>query len=136
MAKSDDRATRPPGELEMSILEVLWERGASTVHEVREGLARERDLAYSTVLTVLRRLEAKGGLTRTKVSRGHVYEAAIDRDTVERVSVRELVGRVFGGSSLDLLMHLVDDEQLAPAELDLIEELVRKRREGRDDSAS
>ena len=119
-----------PGALEMAILDSLWRGGAGTAHEVRDRLAPQRDLAYSTVLTVLRRMEEKGMLSRSKVSRCHVYEAAIDRKEVRRSSLRELLGRCFGGSRDELLLHLVQDEKLAEDELRRLEQLLREPEAG------
>jgi len=119
---------RSPGELELAILDVLWRLGPSTPRQVLDELSAKRELAYSTVLTVLRRLEAKRLARRRRVGRGHVYRAAVAAPAVRRRSVKELLGRFFEGSPAELVMELIRDEQISPAELARIEELIRSHR--------
>ena len=90
----------------MAILEVLWGRGPSTAREVHEQLQESREIAYSTVLTVLRRLEERGQLTREKVSRSHVYQAAVAATDLRRRSLTDLVSRFFGSPG-ELVLHLL-----------------------------
>ncbi len=124
-------APRTPGELEMAILDVLWRRGAGTAHDVRDELAAERSLAYSTVLTVMRRMEEKGMLSRRKESRRHVYEPAVDRTSIRSSSVRDLLRRCFGDSPGELVMHLVEEDGLSAKELQRIEALVSAKKKAR-----
>lgn len=120
-----------PGPLEMEILKVLWEQGPSNVKKVREELLKSRDLAYSTVLTVMRRMEAKGMLLRKKVSRSHVYKAVVDRSSFQKATVSNLVFRLFGGSPGELILHLVREEKISAKELSKIEDLLARRRKGK-----
>jgi predicted transcriptional regulator len=120
------RRRSPPGELGMAILAILWERGPSTAAQVHERLARRR-LSYSTVLTVLRRLEEKGELARSKVSRSHVYQAKVDPRTLQRRSLKEIVARFFGSPGA-LATYLIEDEHLGEDDLRRLEELLRERR--------
>lgn len=124
-------APRTPGELEMAILDVLWRQGAGTAHDVRDELAARRPLAYSTVLTVMRRMEEKGMLTRRKESRRHVYEPAVDRASIRTSSLRDLLKRCFGGSPGELVMHLVEEDELSAKELQKIEALVAAKKKAR-----
>src|SRR5690606_37392037 len=95
---------------EASLMEVLWERGPSTVAEVRDRLAD--DLAYTTVLTILRNLEAKGYITHDEEGRAHRYAAVVDRDLAQRSALRALKRKLFRGSTELLLTRLVSDEKL------------------------
>lgn len=113
-----------PGPLEMKILEVLWEMGPANAKTVRDEIAKDRELAYSTVLTVMRRMEAKGMLRRKKVSRSHVYEAMKDRTAFKKASVRDLLVRFFSGSPSELILHLVKDQKISAKELSKIEDLL------------
>lgn len=119
---------RAPGPLEMAILEILWERGASTARAVHDVLARERALAYSTVLTVLRRMEAKGTLSRRKVSRSHVYEARADKVVFRKKSLSDLLARFFSGSPGKLIAHLVEEKNISADELARIEDLIAEQK--------
>ncbi len=120
--------TRSPGPLEMAILEILWRQGASTARAVHDALSRERTLAYSTVLTVLRRMEAKGTLSRRKVSRSHVYEARTDKSSYRMSSVSDLLARFFSGSPRKLIAHLVEERKISAKELAKIEDLIAQQK--------
>ena len=121
---------RSPGELELAILEVLWRLGPSTPRQVLDELSTHRELAYSTVLTVLRRLEEKRLTRRRRQGRGHIYRAAVAAPAVRRRSIKELLGRFFEGSPAELVMELIRDEEITPAELARIEKLIRSHRRG------
>ncbi|NIN73384.1 MAG: BlaI/MecI/CopY family transcriptional regulator [Gemmatimonadetes bacterium] len=100
---------------ELDVMAVLWERGSATVREVQERL--EPDLAYTTVLTVLRTLEAKGHVRHEPQGRAHRYFATVERDAAGASALRRLVSRVFEGSPEALLTQLVSDEELSEEEL-------------------
>lgn len=114
---------------EASLMDVLWERGPSTVAEVRDHLAD--DLAYTTVLTILRNLEAKGYVRHDEEGRAHRYSAAIDRDAAQRSALRALKQKLFRGSTELLLTRLVSDEKLSATEVERIRQLLETRRKGR-----
>jgi predicted transcriptional regulator len=107
---------------EASLMEVLWEQGPSTVAEVREHL--NDDLAYTTVLTILRNLEAKGFVTHDEEGRAHRYSAAVDRDLAQRSALRALRQKLFRGSTELLLTRLVSDEKLTSGEIARIRQLL------------
>lgn len=115
---------------EAHVMEVLWQRGPSTVAEVREDLPDE--LAYTTVLTVLRTLEGKGYVAHSQEGRAHRYSAAVEHDLARRSALRALSRKLFEGSTELLLTHLVADETLSDAEIRRIKELLdRQSRKGR-----
>ena len=100
---------------ELDVMAVLWERGPSTVSEVRAQL---RDpLAYTTVLTVLRTLEGKGHVAHAEEGRAHRYRPLVAREQAGRSAIRRLLGTVFGGSPELLLTQLVRDRGLSADEL-------------------
>lgn len=107
---------------------VVWELGRATVRDVYERLRERRRLAYTTVMTVMTLLEAKGHLKRTPAGRAYVYESARERQQVLRDLVGEFVDRVFGGAAAPLVSHLVEDRRLTEEEL---EEIARRVREVR-----
>jgi predicted transcriptional regulator len=98
--------------LELQLMQVLWQEGSSSVQEVQKSLAASNDLAYTTVQTVLNTLERKGKVRRSMVGRAFAYEAAISKETILKQAVRELAERMFGGSSEDLVMSLVKSRQV------------------------
>lgn len=112
-------------EREAEIMEVLWMQGASTVAEVRERLKDE--LAYTTVLTMLRNLEAKGYVGHDDAGRAHRYSPRILRAAAQRSALRDLAMKLFNGSSASLLTELVRDETLTPEDIQRIRRLLNAR---------
>jgi predicted transcriptional regulator len=107
---------------ELDVMGVLWERGPSTVAEVRDELAD--DLAYTTVLTVLRVLEAKGRVAHEEEGRAHRYYSLVQRDQAGKSAVRRLVRKLFQGSPEQLLTQLVSDRDVSDADLERMRDLL------------
>lgn len=110
---------------EAELMEILWQRGPSTVAEARAGF--DDDLAYTTVLTMLRTLEAKGYVRHSAEGKAHRYEAVIARDVAQRSALRSLSRKLFKGSIELLLAHLVVDEKLTDAEIKRLKSLLDQR---------
>jgi BlaI family penicillinase repressor len=108
---------------EAQLMHALWDHGPSTVNEVQARLADE--LAYTTVLTMLRKLEAKGYVGHEEEGRAHRYHALIERSAAQEGALRALVSRLFKGSSDALLLHLVSREKLSVKQVQRIEEQLR-----------
>lgn len=117
-------------ERESDIMAVLWAHGPSTVAEVRERLAD--DLAYNTVLTMLRILEEKGYAGHTEEGRAFRYHALVEREEAAESAVSDLVRRLFGGSPSLLLTEVVRQRDLPEEELKQLRELIDHRLEGGD----
>ena len=113
--------------LELQLMQVIWRRGASNVSEVQEGLQQE--LAYTTVQTMLNILERKGKLKRQLEGRAYVYSATVTEAKASSHALRDLVDRMFGGSSEELVMSLIKSKQLDAKQL---AELTRRLEEGED----
>jgi BlaI family penicillinase repressor len=96
-------------------MEVLWDHGPSTVSEVQHRVTD--DLAYTTVLTILRNLEAKGYVGHHADGKAHRYAAAIERDSARRSALRAMADKFFKGSTAQLLSHFVADEKLSTDDL-------------------
>jgi predicted transcriptional regulator len=107
---------------EATLMEILWDRGPSTVAEVRAQLSD--DLAYTTVLTILRNLEGKGYITYEAEGRAHRYAALVDRDAAQRSALQALKQKLFQGSSELLLMRLVAEKDLSKAQIERIQRLL------------
>jgi BlaI family transcriptional regulator, penicillinase repressor len=112
-------------ERESDIMAVLWEHGPSTVAEVRERLAD--DLAYNTVLTMLRVLKAKGYVGHEEEGRAYRFHALVAREAAAESAVRGLVRRMFGGSPYLLLTQLVGQRELPEEELRRLRALIDER---------
>ena len=112
------------GDRELDVMAVLWEHGSGTVAEVRERLTAP--LAYTTVLTILRNLEAKGFVSHEEEGKAHRYRPAVEHRTASRTALGTLLHKLFRGSPELLLTHLVD-EPLAPDELRRLKRLLDER---------
>lgn len=113
------------GERELEVLHKLWQAGPSTVAEVRDKLGD--DLAYTTVLTTLRNLEAKELVTHTVEGRVHRFAAAVPAKTIHESAVSRLLRTVFQGDAIRLVTSLVDREALAPSELRALAVMIEAR---------
>lgn len=96
--------------LELKIMQVIWRRGASTVSDVQSEM--EQPLAYTTVQTMLNILERKGKLERELQGRAYVYRAKVSEEKAIGQSLRDIVDRMFGGSSEELVMSLLKSRQI------------------------
>jgi predicted transcriptional regulator len=101
--------------LELQIMQVIWKRGASNVGAVQEGL--EQQLAYTTVQTMLNILHRKGKLKRKLRGRAYEYSATMTEAKALSHAVRDLVDRMFGGSSEELVMSLIKNRQIDAGEI-------------------
>lgn len=115
------REKNPLTRLELAIMQVIWKQGSGSVTDVQEGL--NQSLAYTTVQTMLNILCRKGKLKRKLNGRAFVYSAAVTEDKALRHAVRDLVDRMFGGSSEELVMSLIKSRDIDPQR---IAELSRK----------
>jgi predicted transcriptional regulator len=117
------------GERELDVMTVLWSAGSGTVAEVLARL--DAALAYTTVLTILRNLEAKGFVRREEEGRAHRYFPKVKKKAERRRAVRRLVDSLFGGSPEALLAQLVSDHALSPEDLQRLARRLAKDEEAR-----
>ena len=110
---------------ELDVMDVLWDLGSATVAEVRERLADE--LAYTTVLTVLRTLEEKGHVGHTEEGKAYRYHALVERQAAGTSVLRRLTRKLFKNSPELLLTHLVSDRDLSEEELQRMRRLLDER---------
>lgn len=114
-----------PTDAELSILGVLWERGASTVREVWEALAKGGSTTgYTTVLKLLQIMTEKGLVRRDESRRAHVYEAAASEGATQRQLVGDLVERAFGGSAARMVLQALSARPATEEELEEIRRLI------------
>ena len=117
-------AKPPLSKSEMEIARVLWQIGPATVREVFEQFPSNRDLNFATVQTYLRRIELKGYATSTLKGRVRTYTASAKPRTVIRDAVGDLVDRLFGGESLPLVRHLIEQREIDDKGLAEIRKLI------------
>jgi BlaI family penicillinase repressor len=117
--------------LEHQIMDALWSRGASSVREVLEAFPEKGRPAYTTVQTMVYRLEEKGAIRRTrKIGNAHIFEAAISRASAQRRLVDELLA-FFGGSSQPVVAHLIESGNLTLDDVKEAEQLLIKLKSGK-----
>jgi BlaI family transcriptional regulator, penicillinase repressor len=111
---------------EARLMNVLWSLGQATVGEVVEALPGRPAASYSTVQTLLRILEDKRYLVHEKVGRAFVYRPIVERRQAQRKALSHLLGRLFNDSPSELVMNVLEDERLDPAELRRLKKLIEK----------
>ena len=111
---------------ELALMKIVWRRRTATVREVYEDLRETRRIAYTTVMTMMNVLAAKGYVTRTKDERAFRYRPAQQERTVVTSMVREFVKRVFDGASRPLLLHLSKDRNLTAKERQELRRLIEE----------
>lgn len=107
-------------------MKVIWPRGQATVREVYDDLKTRRDIAYTTVQTMMNILEAKGHLKRIPGEKAHVYSPVRPQQAVVKSMVRDFVDRVFDGSARPLLVHLLKEKGLTDRERRELQKLLDK----------
>lgn len=121
-------ASEHPTELELAILKVLWQESPRTVEQVREALAAAgRELAYSSVITVMNIMVRKRYLKREKVGRAFTYSSQVEEQGVGRNMLTDLVDRVFDGSAAALMLELLETNDVDAKELAVIRRLIDRK---------
>jgi len=124
-----DQPTYRLGDLQLRIMRVLWKLGPAGVAEVQEELGDR--LAYTTVATMLRKMEDRGLVRHRQQQRRFIYEAAVSDEEVTRSMAHDLVDRLFEGSLADTVSHLLETREVSRRELARLEELIQRRKRRR-----
>jgi predicted transcriptional regulator len=123
--KNSDPGLTP---LELQIMNVLWETGPANVQSVQANL-KGRELAYTTVQTMLNVLHRKGKVKRLLKDRTYIYRPVLSRQKAVSQAVGEMLDRFFGGSADGLVLNLVETRQLTPEKLARIQEIIERPKE-------
>src|SRR5262252_2425404 len=113
-----------PTAAELQILQVLWDRGPSTVREVQEALQAEKALGYTTVLKLMQIMTVKGLVRRNEDQRAHVYEAQQPAEKTKRQLAADMLERVFDGSARELLLHALAAQRSSRKEIEELRNLL------------
>ncbi len=116
------------GSLQKAVMEAVWDLGEATVPQVRDRLDREQMPAYTTVLSVLQKLEKAGWLTHRALGRSYIYLPARSRQEAGETSVRTFIERVFRGDPLQMFQHLLEDQDLSDDDLKTLKTMIDRRR--------
>ena len=120
------------GELQRSVMEVVWELGGATVRDVRKRLKRRKRPAYTTVLTVMQKLEKLGLLRHREEGKTYVYLPTQTLEQAGTNSLRQFIDRVFQGNPLLLFQRLMDDKKLSEEEIAELRKMLNRRRRKED----
>jgi predicted transcriptional regulator len=120
--------TRRLGDLQLKIMKVLWDRSAASVWEVQEALASESGLAYTTVATMLRKMEARRLVRHRSQGRRFIYEPAVTADEVTRNMADDVLERLFDGSLASMVHHLLRARDVSRRELAELEKMIQARK--------
>jgi len=116
------------GDLQLKILQTLWEQGEAAVAHVHHALGGSAKFAYTTVATMLRKMEARGLVTHRAQGRSFVYRAKVAAQEVSRGMADHLVDRLFEGSLTDVVSHLLTTREVSRAELNELERMIAERK--------
>ncbi len=116
------------GDLQLQIMKVLWERQEASVAEVLAALSAHTDLAYTTVATMLRKMEARGLVAHHAEGRSFIYRPGVAAADVSRSMADHLVDRLFEGSLFEAVNHLLTTREVSRAELNRLEKLIAERK--------
>jgi predicted transcriptional regulator len=119
------KSLTPLGETEMEVLHHVWNAGEASVADIRERILKDRKVAYTTIMTVMKNLADKGYLKYRKEGISYIYSAAIDPSNVQYNLVDRLVKKVFHGSPKDLVQALVKNEKLSDEDRNEIKKLIQ-----------
>ena len=119
-----DKTTPRPTDAELAILNVLWERGPSTVREVHEALSQSHDSGYTTILKLMQIMTDKGLVDRDESQRAHVYTSRLGEQRTQRQLLGDLIERAFGGSPAKLVMQALSASKASAEDLRTIRNLL------------
>lgn len=115
-------------ELQLALMQILWQRGEASTAEVAEALRPQRELAHTTVATLLTRLEKRGLLASRREARALIYRPLVAPEAVQRRMLGGLLGNLFGGRPSALLAHLIGNAEVSDEELQAMRRLLAKAR--------
>lgn len=113
-----------PTEAELEILQLLWQRGPSSVREINDELNKTKEVGYTTTLKIMQLMLGKNLLSRTEQGRFHVYEAAVSQEITQKHLLEKFVNSAFGGSTMNLVMQALGNHKASKEELDEIKKLL------------
>ncbi len=126
-ARNSKPERKPLTAAELEMMNVIWRIGPCTVAQVLERIQPQRELAYTSVSTIVRILEQKGYVSSEREGRGHLYAAAVSKESYQARSLKHLLSNVFDGAPSLLVRHLLDSKALTAEELAEIKAMLRKQ---------
>lgn len=112
------------------VMDVVWEFGEATVHQVRDRINEKKNLAYTTILSVMQKLENEGWLKHRADRRTYVYKPTVSREQAGTRSIRQLIDSVFAGKPQAMFEHLLEDDKMSADEVAELRKLINKKQRG------
>ncbi|MAG94666.1 MAG: penicillinase repressor [Planctomycetaceae bacterium] len=123
------QASRHPTELELEILKILWRDGPLTGRGVRDRLAQTRELAYTSVMTIMGIMDDKGYVKRKKSGKTFIYSPRVTEAATKKRMLRDVVDRVYEGSTMSVVVNLLESSDIEPDELKQLRALIKRKSE-------
>lgn len=121
------KAEKPLTEVELELMTLIWDMGEGTIKDVQNALPKDRDLAYTSVATIMKILESKKILKSQKREKAHVFSPLVSRNEYEAASLRHLAQHVFKGNPTSMVVRLLNEADLSAEELKSIKEILTER---------
>jgi predicted transcriptional regulator len=118
---------RPLTEVELELMQIIWRLGECTIRDVHDAISRDRELAYTSVATMMKILEQKGALSSHKKDRAHLFMPKISKTEYEGVSLRHLSNNLFQGSATSMVSRLLNEGDLSADELRSLRKILDAR---------
>ena len=115
-----------PTDKELTILQILWQRGTATVREVHEAMNQNSEVGYTTTLKLMQIMNEKGIVSRTKRGKTHIYRAVLSEENTQQHLLDKLLNTAFKGSAAQMVMQLLDSEKTSKKELEEIRRFIRE----------
>lgn len=115
-----------PTESELEILQIIWEKGQCSVRDVHDVLEKTKDAGYTTTLKLMQIMHDKGLVERDTSAKTHLYKAVITREQAQNTAVNKILSTVFNGSSSQLIMQVLSNQQSSKEELDMIKQYLNQ----------
>jgi BlaI family penicillinase repressor len=115
-----------PTESELEILQIIWEKGQCSVRDVHDVLEKTKDAGYTTTLKLMQIMHDKGLVERDTSAKTHLYKAVITREQAQNTAVNKILATVFNGSSSQLIMQVLSNQQSSKEELDMIKDYLNQ----------
>jgi predicted transcriptional regulator len=115
-----------PTESELEILQIIWEKGQCSVRDVHDVLEKTKDAGYTTTLKLMQIMHDKGLVERDTTAKTHLYKAVITREQAQNTAVNKILSTVFNGSSSQLIMQVLSNQQSSKEELDMIKDYLNQ----------
>ena len=124
--------TFQPSDAELEILQILWEYQPASVRLVHEKICEQREVGYTTVLTVLQRMTKKKLVERIKEGKSHLYRAVPREEQIQQNLVQRLLKTAYIGSAMKLMMHALGQEEVSSEELDTLQQWLENKKQNPD----